>query len=258
MDRHLRRKSTRELGKLRAAQAGVTLPELLIVLGLITYLLALMLATVQRARESARKVDCGSRLRQIAAALSVYAAENTGWLPRDGTAQNVARQSWLLAVAPNVSARGRNIAASDLPDLQVLQCPSHPVERIPSGYVMNAFAFETQPNWYPDGPVKMGKVRNSANVPWVLDAADSFHGTAGKENRDKIFFVQFHDVWHPSHLAGGGRDRISYSRHNGSGNVLYMDSHVSSVVPNDLALESFDDGLRARAAPPPLFGTPAP
>jgi len=58
-----------------------TLPELLVVIGIIAILIALLLPVLNRAREQARIVTCASNERQIYAALVMYAGENKGVLP---------------------------------------------------------------------------------------------------------------------------------------------------------------------------------
>jgi prepilin-type N-terminal cleavage/methylation domain-containing protein len=62
-------------------QAGFTLVELLVVIGIIAVLIALLLPALNRARESAKIVTCASQLRQIVLAARAYAVENRDALP---------------------------------------------------------------------------------------------------------------------------------------------------------------------------------
>lgn len=55
---------------------GFTLIELLVVVAIMAVLLAFLLSTLERARESARRAVCASNLRQIGAGWQLYAMEN--------------------------------------------------------------------------------------------------------------------------------------------------------------------------------------
>ena len=58
-----------------------TLVELLVAVGIIAIMIAILLPTLARARESANRVACLSNLRQLAAAVIAYAGENKSHLP---------------------------------------------------------------------------------------------------------------------------------------------------------------------------------
>jgi prepilin-type N-terminal cleavage/methylation domain-containing protein/prepilin-type processing-associated H-X9-DG protein len=66
----------------RHTTAGFTLVELLVVIGIIGLLVAILLPSLNRAREQANRIKCGSNLRQIAMAGIMYASQNKGKFPR--------------------------------------------------------------------------------------------------------------------------------------------------------------------------------
>jgi prepilin-type N-terminal cleavage/methylation domain-containing protein/prepilin-type processing-associated H-X9-DG protein len=60
---------------------GFTLVEVLVVVGIIAVLVSLLLPSVARAHESARRASCASRIRQLLSATAIYSAEWRGVLP---------------------------------------------------------------------------------------------------------------------------------------------------------------------------------
>jgi len=228
----------------RRVTLGFSLIELLVVIGLISILIAITIPVVARIRHHAARTECAAHLSEIGKAFRVYAAENAGYVPRFGKYAGQWEYDWPIWIVALARTLGgpKNLEWEDIPKIRALQCPSHPTEKIPSGYVLNAFAFETQPDWNPSPPVQISKVKRAAEVVWVLEAADTF-GPGIYGGLDGIYFETYHIVRYPEAIA----KRIRYDRHVGrTSNVLYADGHVATVPAGTIKFEDFDDGIRQR------------
>lgn len=64
-----------------ATRASFTLIELLVVVAIIAVLAAILLPTLQNARERGKRALCANNLRQLGVGLFLYADENRGYLP---------------------------------------------------------------------------------------------------------------------------------------------------------------------------------
>lgn len=66
---------------MRSKRAAFTLVELLVVIGIIAVLISILLPSLNRARENAKRVSCAAQLRQIGIAVRNYAGDNRDALP---------------------------------------------------------------------------------------------------------------------------------------------------------------------------------
>ncbi len=116
-----------------------TLIELLVVVAIIAVLVALLLPSLQRARESARRVVCKSHLKELGTAYMLYANDYEGWLPAPMYGEQYDwGYSWDAQLAKYLNYPRVLIGDSESPpkaDYSVLQCPSDTfkVRQYPNG-----------------------------------------------------------------------------------------------------------------------------
>jgi prepilin-type processing-associated H-X9-DG protein/prepilin-type N-terminal cleavage/methylation domain-containing protein len=204
-----------------AARSGFTLTELLVVVAILGILTALLTSGVKDAQKRALAARCAGNLRQIGAAMHLYAADHNQMI--DITAYKGAGTSvpWLRfltgKVTPNYDRGSGGTVYLDTPEIAA--CPAFPPYRNvdDSNFCYGTVEQPTDP--YSRPQVAPGIVSPSRQIS--LSALDQ---------PSRYWLLT--DTYHPDHNQQFyAIDRLHnrrgvHLRHNGRANVLFADGHV--------------------------------
>jgi prepilin-type processing-associated H-X9-DG protein/prepilin-type N-terminal cleavage/methylation domain-containing protein len=198
----------------RTRSSGFTLTETLIVITIIVILAAVTIPVAQGFRDRARSTVCVQNLRQIGVGLHSYIAGNGGRFP-DGSADVSwagKGMCWYDAAAQNMGREYVPYHKGD-PLPVVFGCPAgHGKAYEPAWPYTGDYAANTRLGREGDGVVTLASVKNPSATPYLQDSV--------KQN-------QFGE-W----VLGAGFSKTEgqafAARHNNSGNILWVDGHVSS------------------------------
>lgn len=220
-----------------------SLVEMLVVIGIVVLLIGILIPVLIRVREHSKQSRCATNLHAIHQAFSAYAAENNGYIPRAGSYTDYSSDgpAWIIGLVRYLGFP-KGGTWDDVPKMKVLQCPSHPTEKIPSAFVVNAFSFPVSDTAFEGtGALAQSKIVTPANWPLLLEANNLFNSFSQMSQTDDIFFEVQHHLRRTYQVdPADQRYRITTKRHGPSGsNVLYGDGHVSTIN-QALKLEAFD------------------
>ena len=203
---------------------GFTLIELLVVIAIIALLLGILLPSLGRAREQARKIACLSNMRQMGVAVSAYLLDSDYRLPPSSCHCKDPNDHWLRILAGYTrekllfqcpSDKGKDFVDWDKPlaDQEGVRYSSFAVNALldPVHYRYGA-----RINKYND----VNNIRRPMDCIWISEAPD----TESFNLADHI---------HPETWEGSiayARQFIAWDRHKKNSTYLFADGHAEGLA----------------------------
>jgi prepilin-type processing-associated H-X9-DG protein len=258
---------------------GLTLIELILVIGIIAVVFALLAPSLQRARLQAKAVVCMSNIRQLNTAFSAYVAVN-GKFPYgfDNTLGGRPPGGYAGNNEPGGDRAGwwwfnclKDVYKNNMGGKTVLQCPSKQIQNsklknniLCGNYGANlSICRMSDGNAPPDerGQPKLGsEVSRPAQTLLIVDsgyaiiswrhAADSFTATLGSTNIEDTAYVPGLSINRQRQLRPEQKIDALYGRHpQMTVNVGFADGHVARTKADDLLVKKASDGHYENRSP---------
>jgi prepilin-type N-terminal cleavage/methylation domain-containing protein/prepilin-type processing-associated H-X9-DG protein len=193
-----------------APRRGLTLVELLVVIGILALLAAILFPVFGRVRENSRKSSCASNLKQLGGAFLLYARDYDDKLPHSAQASDPVEAGWVLGgggaayVFPTDVTRGA--LYTYVKNTQVYMCPSDTNAKTKGlSYSMNMICSRQ----------RLSSVNRASDSILLVDESATLND--GNFN---------------SQLCGGN-DQPTFI-HNGGANFVFMDSRTKFMTASQL------------------------
>ena len=216
-------------------RTGFTLIEMLVVISIISLLMGILMPTLSRARNSARRISCAAQMRQIALAFEMWSIDHDDWTFVADSARTYSDGDWFHDLLPYVCKKRDTDLFKHKEELWLCPCDKNPypvgVRSSPhtigvTSYALNGIyrkgrAPRPEVRLGPAGGFKTFQVPMPSAVMLMLETSyERFVADCEHPKAKAVGLSALDDIHHR---------RTSGFYHNNSMNIVFVDGHIGNI-----------------------------